>query len=132
MNTFTIIANILVIMTFFVHTFMGDRELLILEPKSESDENNVKREKWTMARGAFHIVSMDFLFASVGLTLINFTKIFSNENLILKILALYFFAYGIGFLLSVIISKQFPKNYLKLPQWILLIIISVLIYLGTI
>lgn len=131
MNTFTIIANILVILTFFVHTFMGDRELSVIEPNNENDVENVKREKWTMARGAFHIVSMDFLLASVGLTLINFTDVFSNENLILKIMALYFFAYGIGFLLNVMISKQFPKNYFKLPQWILLIVISLIIYLGT-
>jgi hypothetical protein len=131
MNTLTIIANVLVILTFFIHTFMGDKELRVIEPQNENAKDHLKYEKWTMARGAFHIVSMDFLLASIVITLINFTNYFSDVNLILKIMALYFFAYSIGFLLSVMISKQFPKNYFKLPQWILLLVISAIIYLGS-
>lgn len=83
-----------------------------------------------MARGAFHIVSMDFLLATVGLTLVNFTDVFQDEKLILTILSIYFLSYAIGFLMSIIISKQFPKNYLKLGQWILLLLISGFIYFG--
>jgi hypothetical protein len=85
-----------------------------------------------MARGAFYIVSMDFLLATIGLILINFAEIFKeSQNLLQQILGIYFFMYSFGFLIVIAISKQFPKNYLKLGQWILLPIISGLIYLGT-
>ncbi|MCK9207817.1 MAG: hypothetical protein M0P66_11950, partial [Salinivirgaceae bacterium] len=93
-------------------------------------DNHTKLEKWVMARGAFHMVSMDFLLATIGLVLINFTGFFQDENLILTILAVYFLAYSISFLVSILISRQFPKNYLKLGQWILLLVISGLIYFG--
>jgi hypothetical protein len=129
MNILILIANILALLTLIVHTFWGDRNLKVIEPK---DTGVNKIEKWVMARGAFHIVSMDFLLATIGLTLINFTEVFKEtQNLLLQILALYFFMYSIGFLIIVAISRQFPKNYLKLGQWILLLIISGLIYLGT-
>ncbi|MFA6403250.1 MAG: hypothetical protein WCX31_16750 [Salinivirgaceae bacterium] len=127
MNTPIVIANVLTLLTFIVHTFWGDKELRVIEP---SGDNHAKLEKWVMARGAFHIVSMDFLLATIGLTLINFTGFFQDKNLILTILSVYFLAYSVGFLVSIIISRQFPKNYLKLGQWILLLLISVLIYLG--
>jgi len=129
MNILILIANGLALLTLIVHTFWGDKDLKVIEPK-DNDVNKI--EKWVMARGAFHIVSMDFLLATIGLTLINFTDIFNEtQNLLLQILAIYFFMYSIGFLIIVAISKQFPKNYLKLGQWILLLIISGLIFWGT-
>ena len=127
MNAVLISANVLVLFTFILHTFGGDKEYRSLEPESVDLS---KQEKWTMGRGAFHIVSADFLLASVGLTLINFTNYFSDKKLLLNILSIYFLAYGVAFLLTVIISRKFPKNYLKLGQWMLLFVISGLIYYG--
>lgn len=127
MNTPIIIANILTFFTLIIHSFFGDKDIRVIEP-TDKDVNHL--EKWIMARGAFHIVSMDFLLATVGLTLVNFTDVFQDEKLILTILSIYFLSYAIGFLMSIIISKQFPKNYLKLGQWILLLLISGFIYFG--
>ena len=127
MNTILVIANGLVFFTFILHTFGGDRAYKKTEPQTDSQ---TQREFWTMGRGAFHLVSADFLLASIGLTLINFTDYFTDEKLLLNILAIYFFAYGLGFLLTLIISKKFPKGFLKLGQWILLFFISGLIYWG--
>ena len=125
-----LIANILTLLAFFVHTFVGDRELRLIEPGTEIDRNYQKREKWTMARNGWHWISLDLLFASIGLALINFTDYFTNEKQLLQILGLYFLGYGIVWLLSTAISKPFPKNYLKLGQWMLLWGISALIYWG--
>lgn len=127
MNALLISANVLVLFTFILHTFGGDKEYRSLDPESVDLS---KQEKWTMGRGAFHIVSADFLLATVGLTLINFTNYFSDKKLLLNILSIYFLAYGIAFLLTVVISRKFPKNYLKLGQWMLLFLISGLIYFG--
>ena len=129
MNILILIANVLALLSLIVHTFWGDKDLKVIEPK---DTDVKKIEKWVMARGAFHIVSMDFLLATIGLALINFTDIFKEtQNLLLQILAIYFLMYSIGFLIIILISKQFPKNYLKLGQWLLLLIISGLIFWGS-
>lgn len=131
MNLAILTANILTLLAFVVHTFIGDKELKINEPTTENDENFQKREKWTMARCGWHWVSFDLLFATITLGLINFTNYFKNEETLLQLLTVYFLGYAIVWTLIIVISKQFPKNYLKLGQWVLLLLISGLIYLGT-
>ena len=127
MNVALLGANALVLLTFVAHTFWGDKEYKILEPVDGSTDH---LEKWTMGRGAFHIVSADFLLAFIGLTLINFTEHIEEKSLILNLLALYFFAYGLAFLFTLIISKKFKNSFLKLGQWLLLFVIAGLIYWG--
>ncbi|MEP3208549.1 MAG: hypothetical protein ABJN95_05120 [Maribacter sp.] len=128
MNTILIIANLLVLFTFIIHTFGGDQNLREIEPDAESP--NRLRIFWTMGRGAFHIVSIDFLFATIGLALINFTDFFEEPALLLNLLALYFLGYGIAFLTSLSISSKFPNIYLKMWQWLLMFVIAGLIFWG--
>ena len=130
MNISILIANILTLLAFAIHTFLGDKELKVNEPTEKNDENFQKREKWTMARCGWHWVSFDLLFASIGLGLINLTNYFDNAKTLLQILTIYFLGYAIVWALTIVISKQFPKNFLKLGQWILLLLISGLIYFG--
>jgi hypothetical protein len=68
--------------------------------------------------------------AFIGLTLINFTEYVKEKSLILTLLSIYFFAYGLAFLLTLIISKKFKNSFLKLGQWLLLFAIAGLIYWG--
>lgn len=131
MNILILTANILTLLAFVIHTFVGDKELKINEPRGEADENFQKREKWTLARCGWHWVSFDLLFATIGLGLINFTNHFNNEKTLLQILATYFLGYAVAWGLTIVISKPFPKNYFKLGQWILLLLISGLIFSGT-
>ena len=131
MNTAILIANSLTLFAFALHTFVGDKELKVNEPSETSEDKILKREKWTMARCGWHWISFDLLFATIGLGLINFTNYFANEKTLLQILTIYFLGYAIVWALTIAISKQFPKNYLKLGQWILLLLISGLIYFGT-
>jgi len=128
MNTVLIGANVLVFLTFIIHTFGGDGNYKKIEPELKSPKR--LRIFWTMGRGAFHIVSIDFLFATMGLSLINFTDYFTETKLLLNLLALYFFGYGIAFLLILIISKKFQNIYFKMWQWILMLTNSGLIYWG--
>jgi len=81
-----------------------------------------------MARSGWLWISFDLLFATIGPGLKNFTDFFKNEKMPLQILAAYFLGYGIVWLIGIATSKKFPKNYLKLGQWILLWVISGLIY----
>lgn len=130
MNIPILLANILTLLAFLIHTFMGDRELKIIQPSNDTDNWMKKQEKWTMARCGWHWLSFDLLFATIVLTLINFTNHFENKNSLLQLLAIYFFGYAIVWTLTIAISKKFLNNYLKLGQWILLLLISGLIYLG--
>ena len=129
MNIPILIANILTLLAFVIHTFVGDKELKIIEPTQGSDED-FKREKWTMARCGWHWISFDLLFATIGLGLINFTNYFENEKTLLQILTVYFLGYAAVWALTIAVSKPFSKNYLKLGQWMLLLLISGLIYSG--
>jgi hypothetical protein len=130
MNIYIITVNILTLLAFIAHTFIGDKELRIIEPDAKNDEQFLKQETWTMARNGWHWVSVDLLLATIGLGLINFTDYFECEELLLKILACYFFIYGVVWLIVIAISKDFPKRYIKLGQWGLLWLMSGLIYLG--
>jgi hypothetical protein len=131
MSIALLVANILTLLAFALHTFVGDKELKVNEPSNETEENHQRREKWTMARCGWHWVSFDLLFASIGLGLINFSNYFDHEKTLLQILTIYFLGYAIVWAMTILISKQFPKNFLKLGQWMLLLVISGLIYFGT-
>lgn len=61
MNIPILAANILTLLAFFIHTFMGDKELKLIKPNFASDDNYQKIEKWTMARCGWHWVSFDLL-----------------------------------------------------------------------
>lgn len=126
MNIALILANILTLLAFGLHTIQGDRELHIIEPDSEMQ----KQEKWTMARCAWHWLSVDLFFATIGLGLVNFTDWIVQEFFFLQILFIYFGAYSVVWLLIIWVSKPFESRFIKLGQWILLLIISLLIGWG--
>ena len=129
MNIYLIIASLLTTFAFFLHTFIGDQELRLIEPLKE--ELGKKREAWTMIRCGWHWISFDLLFAAIGLSLITFTNYLSNESLLLQILSIYFFGYAIVWMIGIIISPPFPNRFIKLGQWGLLIILGSLTYLGS-
>jgi MFS superfamily sulfate permease-like transporter len=130
MSISILIANILTFLAFIIHTFMGDKELKEIEPGDDAEGSYLKRQVWTMTRNGWHWISFDLLFATIGLGLIYFTDLLESEILLLRILSIYFFGYGVVWLIGTAISKKFPNNYLKLGQWILLWLISGLIYWG--
>lgn len=130
MNAWTLIANAVVFLSFVVHTFVGDKELKVNEPEKQDPSFSKKIEKWTMARCGWHMVSFDLLFASIGLALVNFTDVIKDELFVLSVISIYFLSYSIVWLLVIIISKPFASNYLKLGQWLLLLAISFLTYMG--
>jgi len=130
MNISILIANILTLLAFFIHMFMGDKELKVLQPPDNAEDFVNKQEKWTMVRCGWHWISLDLLFASIGLAVINFTNYLDCETTLLKIISIYFLGYAIVWIIVILISKKFDKNFIKLGQWILLLAISCLIYFG--
>ena len=126
MNIPLLIANAPIFLVLPIHIFLGDKDMKAIEP---TNKDHGYLEKWVMARGAFHVVSVDMLMTTVGLLLINFTALLdSSKTLLLKIMSIYFLLYAIAFFLCIVISRSFPKNYLKLIQWAFFILVSGLIY----
>lgn len=127
MSITLIIANLLTLLAFGAHTFAGDKELRLLEPNQDG-ENDILREKWTMGRGGWHMVSVDLLLATIGLALLNFTDLLQPREVYLMLLAIYFLAYGVAWFLVILISKSFKQNYPRLGQWMLLLVIAILVF----
>ena len=121
-----IIANILTVGAFFLHTFVGTYELNEIKPSVEEEE---KIEKWTLALCGWHWLSFDLFVASVVLTVFSFADI-PNESIYLEIISLIFFGYGVVWFFVVVFSDKFPKRFLKLPQWLLMFVISGLIWMA--
>lgn len=132
MNLTLLVVNILTLLAFLVHAIMGTRELTLLEPDPQSADWEKRQEKWTMtARCGWHWISVDLLFASIAMGLINFSDVLPSEQVILQMLSLYFLGYAIVWLIAIAMAKSFKNNYLKLGQWILLLAISGLIWAST-
>jgi len=72
------------------------------------------------------------LLATIGLVIINHTEFLPDEKILLQILSIYFLGYAVIWFITILSSKEFEKNFLKLGQWMLLLVISGLIYWGTI
>lgn len=119
-----LLANILTGLAFLAHTIGGDIEINSIQPALNINNWVVKQQIWTMARCGWHWISFDLLFASIALSLINFTNYFENKKTILQLLSLYFFGYAIVWFIVILISKSFPNNFLNLGQWILLLTIG--------
>lgn len=127
-NTCLLIANVIALISVIVHIFFGDKDLKSIEPDGKNDK---KLENWIMARGAFHVVSVDMVMITVGLALINFTDLLNPyRTILLTIMSIYFLLYALFFFLILVISKPFAKKFLKLCQWVLFLLMSGLIYFG--
>ena len=126
-----LLANILTGLAFLAHTIGGDIEINSIQPALNINNWVVKQQIWTMARCGWHWISFDLLFASIALTLINFTNYFEHKKTILQLLSLYFFGYAIVWFVVILISQSFPNNFINLGQWLLLLTIGGLIKYGT-
>jgi hypothetical protein len=126
-----LLANILTVVAFLAHTFAGDIELRFSHPTSGGFQWPEADQIWTMIRCGWYWVSIDLLFASIGLAVINFSNFFDNKKSILQILSFYFFGYAVVWVIVLLISNTFPGNFLKLGQWMLLLTISGLVYWGS-
>lgn len=132
MNIPLLAANILIFLAFFVHVFMGDKNVHIIEPLPGTDNYIKKQRVWTMARGAFHVISVDVFCLNILLPVINFTDIIPNKNLILKLVSIYLLLWAIVFIFMILLSKPFKNRFVKLGQWILFLVLSGLIYWGSV
>ncbi len=126
MDSRLVIANIIVLIALVFHFYWGDKDIQSISPKASEAK---KVENWIMARGAFHVVSMDLFIITTVLSLLNFTDLLTSyRTMLLTIMSIYFMVNALVFFLVIAISAPLHKKFLKLFQWSIFIIISALIY----
>lgn len=126
MDSRLVIANIIVLIALVFHFYWGDKDIQSISPKASEAK---KVENWIMARGAFHVVSMDLFIIATVLSLLNFTDLLTSyHTMLLTIMSIYFMLNALVFFIVVAISAPLNKKFLKLFQWSIFIIISALIY----
>lgn len=126
MDSRLVIANIIVLIALVFHFYWGDKDIQSISPKASEAK---KVENWIMARGVFHVVSMDLFIIATVLSLLNFTELLTSyRTMLLTIMSIYFMVNALVFFLVVAISAPLNKKFLKLFQWSIFIIISALIY----
>ena len=131
MNLPLLIANVLAFLAFFVHIFMGDKALHMIQPRPDTNSFE-KQQVWTMARGAFHIISIDIICLNILLAVIIFLDYIPDEKLVLRLVSVYLFVWAVVYSGIILISKPFPNRFIKLPQWLLFLLLSALIYYGSV
>ena len=132
MNIPILIAAILTLLAFFIHALSGDKDLHFFYPAGDTDPTFHKLEKWTTIRCGWHWISVDLLMAAIFLFLMLFSEIVQDKIFFMRLLSIYFLAYGLIFLLVITLTKSFPNNYLKIGQWLLMLLLSGIIYWGSI
>lgn len=129
MNYWFISAGALLFVSLLVHMIAGDKEYRRLRPGGRDAGSGKVFGYWLMGRGTFQMVSVDLLLTGAAVSLTGVGVIPYNFHLMLFIASLcagYLFAW----LLTLVISKAGPSNYLGQGQWMLFLITLALIVVG--
>ncbi len=73
MNITILIAGVLALLAFFIHSFIGDKEYRALIPDKETVAKN--KDTWVQVRCGWHWVSVDLLITGIILLLMATTEI---------------------------------------------------------
>src|SRR5690606_17079770 len=107
MDSRLVIANIIVLIALVFHFCWGDKDIQSISPKASEAK---KVENWIMARGAFHVVSMDLFIIATVLSLLNFTNLLTSyRTMLLTIMSIYFMLNALVFFIVVAISGPLNK-----------------------
>ena len=129
-NIAILFANLLTGLASLMHAFVGDTELIWIEPAASEINWAEKQQIWTMVRCGWHWISFDLLFASISLGVVNFTNYFGHRKTFFQIMSFYFLGYAVVWICVILVSRSFPNHFLQLGQWLLLLVISGFIYYG--
>ena len=122
-------ANVLTVLAFVAHTFVGDSELHVLMD-GQANATRQYRSTWTMARCGWHWISTDLLAASALLFCINFYDFLPHEEAIVLVLGVFFVAYALIWFVTILLSPRFKRRFFLLGQWALLLVIGGLLLLA--
>lgn len=127
MNVPVVVAGVLTLLAFPVHTFVGGSEFRWLAPKDDSPRAGTVRAQ-TIA--GWHWVSVDLLLAGLLLLWIGLSRPLVEDMLLLG-LSGYFAVLGATWLgVAVWSARGRPARVLELGQWILCLVLAALAWAG--
>jgi hypothetical protein len=135
MNIPIFIAGCITLLAFIAHTFVGINETLQISPSKFTNKENVPNfetveRNWVQAMCAFQMITVDLLVLSILLFLIATTNFIGFKKEIAFALSIFYFIWGIAWILQLFILKRKTKDFLFLSQWAFWFICSILIYWG--
>ncbi len=127
MNYIALLAGLLVLLAASVHAVVGGREVGLLKPEGKGKPLEV----WVQTLAGWHWVSVDQILAAVALLVIGGTDWFGNEQVILRLMAVYFGAVGLAWLITVlVVGRQIKGYWFRLGQWMYCFLIAGLTFLA--
>lgn len=134
MNYPITIAGGIVLLAFFAHTFVGNREALSTRPKTssvaDSAEAKTVERNWVQSLCAFQLITVDLFVLSILLLVLGTTDLISARREIALGLAGFFALWGGTWLMQLVVLRRPPKDYLALSQWVFWFVCAALIWWG--
>ncbi|MEM7369130.1 MAG: hypothetical protein AAF587_11065 [Bacteroidota bacterium] len=129
MNWYYLIAGFFVIITGFVHMILGEKWLFSFLKAESLDTHYSGEVTKTTLRWFWHFGSFMVFFVGVLALVMGYSDtLIPAENFIGKLLAIIYL--GLNVLLIVLNASQ-PKNLKEYPQLIIMVVIMVLLFLGS-
>lgn len=116
-------SGALCLVGFAVHLFAGQRD--IVRPMLQAAPGIVS-ERTLLA--CWHLVSVDLLHSGLVLLYLGAWAAPGTDSGVVRFIALRYLAYAVVFV-GAALSKQWPRSLLLLPQWILMLLISIPLWL---
>jgi len=134
MNYPITIAGAIVLLAFFAHTFVGNREAMSTRPRASAgldraDAKTIERN-WVQSLCAFQLITVDLLVLSILLLVLGTTDFITARKEIALGLAGFFALWGAIWFLQLAVLRRKLKDYLALSQWVFWFACAVLLWWG--
>lgn len=130
MNIPYLIAGGICLLATPVHIFGGEHTLKQVSddqfPTIQNGDGTVAKQEIRMG---WHLFDIDLLFGGIVLLLLGLTDIFDKPTTMAHILGVYYAGYSIVILIAAIGLKR-RDSLMRLPQWILTLLVAGLTFIG--
>jgi len=134
MNTPIAIAGVIVLLAFFAHTFIGNKEALSTRPKpprfGEGETVKEIERNWVQCMCAFQLVTVDLLALSALLFALATPDLLPARREITLIAAGFFALWGGVWVVQLLVLRRQLKDYLLLGQWAFWFVCAGLLMFG--
>ena len=126
MNVYVLVAGVLTLLTFFVHTFVGTFETL--QTKVDFKDSKVEKN-WYQSLQAWHLITAYLLFTAILLFVIAASDVLEDKKTIAFIIGGQFFFWSISWLITLFTTNS-RKYWTQLFHWTIFLAISLLLFYG--
>lgn len=128
MNILVFSVACITLVAFVAHVFAGTKETATVEPASADDKLTTN---WVQAMCAFQMLSVDLLVVAAALFGLAFFDLGPLHRPAVLLLSLLFLLWGIVWIVQMKWLNRPSVALWRLPQWIVWLVCSVLLYFGS-